>query len=132
MLQFQGKSKQALARARKRAEKEKAEAEDEEEDEDEDEAAGGEDETAAVSVPAGAVGMIIGRMGRSIREMQDTTGCKINVSQQPQPGQAEREIELVGSREAINQAKAAIEEKVAAVVSNTDGRPPKQSANDMC
>lgn len=71
----------------------------------------------AIFVPNEAVGMIIGKGGETIREMQNTTGCKINVSQQPQPGQAEREIELVGSREAINQAKAAIEDKVEAVVS---------------
>lgn len=72
----------------------------------------------AIFVPNEAVGMIIGKGGETIREMQNTTGCKINVSQQPQPGQSEREIELVGTREAINQAKAAIEDKVEAVVSS--------------
>lgn len=71
----------------------------------------------AIYVPNEAVGMIIGKGGETIREMQNTTGCKINVSQQPQPGQSEREIELVGTRDSINQAKAAIEEKVEAVVS---------------
>lgn len=71
----------------------------------------------AIYVPNEAVGMIIGKGGETIREMQNTTGCKINVSQQPQPGQAEREIELVGSRDAINRAKRAIEDKVEAVVS---------------
>lgn len=70
----------------------------------------------AIFVPNEAVGMIIGKGGETIREMQNVTGCKINVSQQPQPGQSEREIELVGTRDAINQAKAAIEEKVEAVV----------------
>lgn len=71
----------------------------------------------AIYVPNEAVGMIIGKGGETIREMQNVTGCKINVSQQPQPGQSEREIELVGTRDSINQAKAAIEEKVEAVVS---------------
>lgn len=73
----------------------------------------------AIFVPNEAVGMIIGKGGETIREMQNTTGCKINVSQQPQPGQSEREIELVGTRDAINQAKAAIEDKVEAVVSSS-------------
>lgn len=73
----------------------------------------------AIFVPNEAVGMIIGKGGETIREMQNSTGCKINVSQQPQPGQSEREIELVGSRDAINQAKAAIEDKVEAVVSTS-------------
>ena len=46
--------------------------------------------------------------------MQAETGCKINVS----PGQeAEREIGLVGSRDAIERAKLAIMEKVHTVVS---------------
>lgn len=93
----------------------------------------------AIYVPNEAVGMIIGKGGETIREMQNTTGCKINVSQQPQPGQAEREIELVGSRDAINRAKRAIEDKVEAVVSQAtprrlsrmiaDGHFQKQKSN---
>ena len=48
--------------------------------------------------------------------MQSTTGCKINVAQ-PNPGaDFEREIGLVGSRGAIEQAKRAIMDKVHAVV----------------
>ena len=47
--------------------------------------------------------------------MQNTTGCKINVS--PATGQDfEREIGLVGSRDSIERAKHAIMEKVHAVV----------------
>ncbi len=61
--------------------------------------------------------MIIGKGGETIREMQNLTGCKINVSQSSGPGEVEREIGLVGSRDAINRAKQAIEEKVDAVVS---------------
>lgn len=71
----------------------------------------------AIYVPNEAVGMIIGKGGETIRDMQNTTGCKINVSQQPRPGESEREIELVGSRDAIERAKRAIEDKVDAVVS---------------
>lgn len=70
-----------------------------------------------ISVPSEAVGMIIGKGGETIREMQNTTGCKINVIQQPRSGETDREIELVGSRDSINRAKQAIEEKVEAVVS---------------
>ena len=51
--------------------------------------------------------------------MQSTTGCKINVAQ-PNPGaDFEREIGLVGSRSAIEQAKRAIMDKVHAVVGLT-------------
>ena len=47
--------------------------------------------------------------------MQATTGCKINVAQ-PSGQDFEREIGLVGSRGAIEQAKRAIMDKVYAVV----------------
>ncbi|KAK3386741.1 hypothetical protein B0H63DRAFT_140376 [Podospora didyma] len=66
----------------------------------------------SIYVPSDAVGMIIGKGGETIREMQNTTGCKINVSQSSGPGEVEREIGLVGSRDAISRAKQAIEEKV--------------------
>ena len=48
--------------------------------------------------------------------MQNVTGCKINVSQ-PSGRDIEREIGLIGVRSAIGYAKAAIMEKVRAVVS---------------
>lgn len=81
---------------------------------------GGDDKiNDSIYVPSEAVGMIIGKGGETIREMQNTTGCKINVSQSSGPGETEREIGLVGSREAIGRAKAAIEDKVEAVVSTT-------------
>ena len=61
--------------------------------------------------------MIIGKGGETIREMQNSTGCKINVSQSSGPGEEQREIGLVGSHDAIARAKQAIEDKVEAVVS---------------
>ncbi|KAI2626859.1 hypothetical protein GGS21DRAFT_540772 [Xylaria nigripes] len=74
-------------------------------------------------VPSEAVGMIIGKGGETIREMQNTTACKINVSQSSGPGEVEREIGLVGSRDAINRAKRAIEDKVDAVRQKNSGGP---------
>jgi len=71
----------------------------------------------AIFVPSEAVGMIIGKGGETIKEMQSSTGCKINVSPSSGPGEIEREIGLVGSRDAIAAAKRAIEDKVDAVVS---------------
>ena len=70
-----------------------------------------------VYVPSDAVGMIIGKRGETIKEMQNTTGCKINVDQSSGPGETEREIALIGTRESIARAKQAIDEKVDAVVS---------------
>ena len=68
----------------------------------------------SIMVPGDAVGMIIGKGGETIKEMQNQTGCKINVS--PATGRdVEREIGLVGTRNAIDAAKRAIMEKVDAV-----------------
>jgi len=85
-----------------------------------------------IMVPGEAVGMIIGKGmnlrfqhveaasnlfagGETIREMQNASGCKINVS--PASGRdIEREIGLIGTRQAIEAAKRAITEKVDAVV----------------
>lgn len=85
-----------------------------------------------IYVPGEAVGMIIGKGkqyhfqirnciltlsgGETIKEMQNTTGCKINVQQASSRSDDQREIGLVGSRSAIEQAKVAIREKVDAVV----------------
>ncbi|KAL8768335.1 MAG: hypothetical protein Q9209_005369 [Squamulea sp. 1 TL-2023] len=67
-----------------------------------------------ITVPSEAVGMIIGKGGETIKDMQQTTGCKINVSQ-PNGRDIERDIGLVGSRDAIQAAKRAIMDKVHAV-----------------
>lgn len=78
---------------------------------------GGQDKiNDAVYVPSEAVGMIIGKGGETIREMQSSTGCKINVAQSSGPGEVEREIALIGSLDSIARAKQAIDEKVEAVV----------------
>ncbi|KAH6621671.1 hypothetical protein B0J18DRAFT_369689 [Chaetomium sp. MPI-SDFR-AT-0129] len=75
----------------------------------------------SIYVPSDAVGMIIGKGGETIREMQNVTGCKINVSQSSGPGEVEREIGLVGTRDAIDQAKRAIEDKVDAAKQKSGG-----------
>jgi hypothetical protein len=54
--------------------------------------------------------------GETIKQMQSETGCKINVSQ-ASGADIEREIGLVGTRQAIEDAKRAIWEKVDQVVS---------------
>ncbi|KAF1951083.1 hypothetical protein CC80DRAFT_216749 [Byssothecium circinans] len=64
-----------------------------------------------IMVPSDAVGMIIGKGGETIKDMQATTGCKINVSQ-ASGADIEREIGLVGTPSAIAEAKNAIWEKV--------------------
>jgi far upstream element-binding protein len=95
----------------------------------------------SILVPGDSVGMIIGKGelenehldehqlindtgGETIKDMQNQTGCKINVS--PASGRdIQREIGLIGSRNAIDAAKRAIMSKVDAVVchSRSSGLP---------
>ncbi|KAH6605012.1 hypothetical protein Trco_006719 [Trichoderma cornu-damae] len=84
--------------------------------------AGGADKVNdAIYVPSDAVGMIIGKGGETIREMQNVTGCKINVAQSSGPGEVQREIALIGTRDSIARAKQAIDEKVEAVRQKSSG-----------
>lgn len=76
---------------------------------------GGDKSTDTIVVPSEAVGMIIGKGGETIKEMQNVTGCKINVAP-PSGPDINREIGLIGSRQAIESGKRAIWDKVNAVV----------------
>lgn len=75
----------------------------------------------SILVPSDAVGMIIGKGGETIREMQNATRCKINVAQSSGPGEVQREIALIGSRDSIARVKQAIDEKVEAVRQKNGG-----------
>ncbi|OAA44308.1 far upstream element-binding protein 2 [Metarhizium rileyi] len=81
----------------------------------------------SVYVPSDAVGMIIGKGGETIRDMQNTTGCKINVAQSSGPGETQREIALIGTRDSIARAKMAIDEKVDAVRQKSGSGAPSRS-----
>ena len=83
-------------------------------------------ETEHIHVPSEAVGMIIGKGGETIKEMQNNSGCKINVSQ-PQGADITRPIELIGSRMAIGHAKRLIDEKVGTVREKQGGGRGGQS-----
>lgn len=72
-------------------------------------------------VPSEAVGMIIGKGGETIKDMQNQSGCKINVSQ-PSGQDITREIGLIGTRPALEHAKTLINEKVNAVREKQGGR----------
>jgi len=85
--------------------------------------AGGARITDTMRVPIDAVGMIIGKGGETIKEMQNSTGCRINVSSQFNPNDQEREISLAGSRDAIARARQAIDEKVEASLNKSRGGP---------
>lgn len=64
-----------------------------------------------IKVPSEAVGMIIGKGGETIKDMQRTTGCKINVNQ-PKPPDVTRNIDLAGNQRSMAEAERIIWEKV--------------------
>jgi far upstream element-binding protein len=72
----------------------------------------------SIRVPSDAVGLVIGKGGETIKEIQASTGCKVNVSQPEGPNAVDREIGLVGTRDSIERAKQAIEERISGVVSS--------------
>ncbi|KAJ2968527.1 hypothetical protein NQ176_g9137 [Zarea fungicola] len=77
--------------------------------------------TEAIYVPSDAVGMIIGKGGETIREIQSQAECKINVAPSSGPGEVQREISLIGAPESIERAKQLIDEKVEAVKQKNAG-----------
>jgi transcription antitermination factor NusA-like protein len=67
-----------------------------------------------IQVPSEAVGMIIGKGGETIKEMQRASSCKINVNQ-PKPPDVTRNIDLSGTPQAMEDAERMIWEKVETV-----------------
>lgn len=67
-----------------------------------------------IYVPSEAVGMIIGKGGETIKDMQRTTGCKINVNQPSRPD-VQRKIDLAGTARSMAEAERVIWEKVETV-----------------
>ncbi|KAK5112026.1 hypothetical protein LTR62_004560 [Meristemomyces frigidus] len=84
-----------------------------------------------IHVPSEAVGMIIGKGGETIKDMQRTSGCKINVNQPSRPD-VTRKIDLAGTSRAMAEAERVIWEKVetvrerdaAAGRTHRDSQPP--------
>ena len=64
-----------------------------------------------IHVPSETVGMIIGKGGETIKDMQRTTGCKINVNSPTAPDH-ERRIDLAGTAQSMAEAERIIWEKV--------------------
>jgi far upstream element-binding protein len=65
-----------------------------------------------MNIPNNKVGLVIGRGGETIRELQEKSGCKIAVApdNQQKVGSSERAISLSGDPTAIQRAKQMIEE----------------------
>jgi len=65
-------------------------------------------DTITMEVPGNQVGRIIGKGGSRIRELQDQSGCRINIDKNSRGDQTT--VELTGDPEAQQRAKQMIEE----------------------
>ena len=70
--------------------------------------------TAKLVVPNATAGLIIGKAGATIKQIMETSGCHIQISQKDDqnPGINERIVTVVGGLEAIAKAVAEVVSKM--------------------
>ncbi|KAI5301357.1 hypothetical protein KEM55_002264 [Ascosphaera atra] len=78
--------------------------------------------TETIMIPPEAVGLIIGKGGETIRDIQNMSQCRVNI-QRSADRNAEREVTLTGPRSAIDAAKGIIQEKID---STSTRQPPRR------
>ncbi|VDI61293.1 far upstream element-binding protein [Mytilus galloprovincialis] len=67
----------------------------------------GQSDSSTIRVDSSKIGRVIGKGGSKIRELQDETGAKINISKDDD-GSGQKEIQLEGSPDAVAKAKEMI------------------------
>ncbi|XP_023131010.1 far upstream element-binding protein 2 [Amphiprion ocellaris] len=77
--------------------------------------------TEEYRVPDGMVGLIIGRGGEQINKIQQDSGCKVQIAHDS-AGLPERSVSLTGSPDAIQRAKALIDDIVSRGHESTNGQ----------
>ncbi|KAI8385060.1 uncharacterized protein BYT42DRAFT_564535 [Radiomyces spectabilis] len=64
-----------------------------------------------IHIPANKVGLVIGRGGETIRDLEERSGAKIMISPEGSaPSSGERSVNIIGSQDAIQRAKTLIED----------------------
>ncbi|RIA91271.1 hypothetical protein C1645_126839 [Glomus cerebriforme] len=83
---------------------------------------GGNRTTITIHIPVNKVGVVIGRGGETIRDLQDRSGARINVTPDSaaSPQSNDRPVTLIGDEAAVQRAKALIDEIVNTGESNSD------------
>ncbi|XP_071152368.1 uncharacterized protein [Mytilus edulis] len=79
----------------------------------------GQSDSSTIHIDSSMIGRVIGKGGSKIRELQDETGAKINISKDDD-GSGQKEIQLEGSPDAIAKAKEMINE-----LTQDDRGPPR-------
>uniref|UniRef100_A0A1I7XW88 KH domain-containing protein n=1 Tax=Heterorhabditis bacteriophora TaxID=37862 RepID=A0A1I7XW88_HETBA len=65
-----------------------------------------------ISVPENTVGLVIGRGGSEIQNIQNTTGCRVQMSPESEPGSGVRQCTLQGNKMSVDRAKQMISEVI--------------------
>ncbi|CAG8532298.1 17201_t:CDS:10 [Acaulospora colombiana] len=80
-----------------------------------------------IHIPSSKVGVVIGRGGETIRDLQDRSGARINVTPDSaaSPQSNDRPVTLIGDDAAVQRAKALIDEIVNTGESSLSDRHPK-------
>src|SRR5271170_6243271 len=83
-------------------------------------------ENSQIMVPDRTVGLIIGRGGETIRDLQERSGCHVNIVGENKSINGLRPVNLIGSVQAQQRAKDLIMETAESHTKNTPGTPPRQ------
>ncbi|PIO71914.1 KH domain protein [Teladorsagia circumcincta] len=76
-----------------------------------------------ISVPENTVGLVIGRGGSEIQNIQSTTGCRVQMSPDGDPSTGVRQCTLQGSKISVERAKQMITD----VITRAASRPSTQN-----
>ncbi|RIB24159.1 hypothetical protein C2G38_723122 [Gigaspora rosea] len=89
---------------------------------------GGNRSTITIHIPSSKVGVVIGRGGETIRDLQDRSGARINVTPDSaaSPQSNDRSVTLIGDEAAVQRAKALIDE----IVNTGDSEPNRGYPKD--
>lgn len=79
-----------------------------------------------IQVPDKTVGLIIGRGGETIRDLQSRSGCHVNIVGEDQSRNGLRPVNLIGTRSQADRAKSLIYEIVESDTRNGGTQPPNQ------
>ncbi|CAG8562359.1 8356_t:CDS:10 [Paraglomus brasilianum] len=84
--------------------------------------------TVTIHIPSSKVGVVIGRGGETIRDLQDRSGARINVTPDnaANPQSTDRPVTLIGDDAAIQRAKALIDEIIKGGDAALDRPNPKE------
>ncbi|KAI5285205.1 hypothetical protein KEM52_002545 [Ascosphaera acerosa] len=82
--------------------------------------------TDTIYIPPEAVGLVIGKGGETIREIQNIAQCRVNIHQTDKRA-VDRQVDLIGLPPAIEVAKTIIQEKVDSVPQQLPSQNPSQA-----